>query len=50
MFKVNDIYYRIDSSREFFQQFEKRNEKVRKKVRLNEFENIEQWECLLHKR
>ena len=41
VFLENDIYYRIDFSHEFFEQFEKRNEKVRKQVGLYEFENIE---------
>ena len=41
LFLENDIYYRTDSSHEFFEQFEKRNKKVRKQVGLYEFENIE---------
>ena len=41
LFLETDIYYRIDSSHEFFEQFENRNKKVMKQVGLYEFENIE---------
>ena len=37
----NDIYERLDTSNEHFEQFNKRNPHVRKQVGLYEFENIE---------
>ena len=37
----NDIHKRLDRSFEFFEQFGKRNESIRKHVELYEFENIE---------
>ena len=41
IFLENDIQHRLDLSGEFFEQFDKRNEAVRKQVGLCEFENIE---------
>ena len=41
VFLEYDIYYRIDSSHKFFEQFEEKNERLRKQVGLYEFENIE---------
>ena len=41
-FLENDIHTRLDLSREFFEQYRKQNESVRKQVGLYEFKNIEQ--------
>ena len=41
VFLEYDIYYRIDSSHKFFEQFEEKKERLRKQVGLYEFENIE---------
>ena len=41
-FLDNDIHHRWDLSGEFFEQFGKRNEAIRKQLGLYEFENIEQ--------
>ena len=42
IFLDNEIHQRLDLSGEFFEQFGKRDEAVRKQVKLYEFENIEQ--------
>ena len=42
IFLDDDIYHRLDLSGEFFEQFGKRNEAIRKQVGLYEFENTEQ--------
>ena len=41
IFLDNDIQHRLDLSGEFFAQFNRRNEAVRKQVGLYEFENVE---------
>ena len=41
IFLENNIHQRLDLSRDFFDQFNMRNEAMRKQVGLYEFENIE---------